>query len=142
MPCANMCWASKEAAMELLKKQTGRQNRNASTADEEEKKTSKAAKKPAWQRPATKARKSELLSSFWRYEISVRDLHNKLIELSAEKGSKGGGLPEMRDAKGKLLISATSLPYAPYPMPPQLKPAAEHRKKEKPSVKVREKGLR
>ena len=52
-------------------------------------------------------------------EITVRELHNDLIELPVEQGGSGGGLAEARDDKGKIIISDTSLRYL---LPPQLKP--------------------
>ena len=56
-------------------------------------------------------------------EISVRELHNDLI--STATGGLVDGLPEARDAKGKVVISDTSLRYL---LPPQLKAMTERHK--------------
>ena len=58
-------------------------------------------------------------------EVSLRELHNDLIELSVEKGGKGGGLPEARAEDGKILISATAMRYL---LPPQLQAMTERHK--------------
>lgn len=59
-------------------------------------------------------------------EVSVRELHNDLIEKSIEAGGKGGGLECARDANsGNVLISDTALRYL---LPEQLKPMTERHK--------------
>jgi hypothetical protein len=59
-------------------------------------------------------------------EISVRELHNDLIELPPAEGGKGGGLAEARDSTSrKVIISDTALRYL---LPPQLKPMTEKHK--------------
>ena len=58
-------------------------------------------------------------------EISVRELHNDLIELPPDQGGKGGGLACARGSDGKIIISDTSLRYW---LPPQLKPMTERHK--------------
>lgn len=51
-------------------------------------------------------------------EISIRELHNDLIELPVDKGGAGGGLPSARDARtDRIIISDTALRYL---LPPQL----------------------
>eukprot|EP00966_Prymnesium_polylepis_P330743 7386355-Prymnesium_polylepis.1 len=58
-------------------------------------------------------------------EVSIRELHNDLIELPVDEGGKGGGLPEARGEKGEVLISATAMRGL---LPPQLQAMTERHK--------------
>ena len=58
-------------------------------------------------------------------EITIREMHNDLIALPVSQGGLGGGLPEVRNAKGKIIISDTALRYL---LPEQLKPMTEKHK--------------
>ena len=59
-------------------------------------------------------------------EITIRELHNDLIELPIEQGGAGGGLASARDERtGKVIISDTALRYL---LPPQLKKMTEKHK--------------
>ncbi|KAL3913497.1 MAG: hypothetical protein SGPRY_007959, partial [Prymnesium sp.] len=86
-------------------------------ATEKREKLTTSEKGVGWR---TNERASKLL-----LEIPMRELHNNLIELQVEKGGNGGGLPDVRDGQGKILMSDTVLRGL---LPPQLKPATEHHK--------------